>query len=71
MNYKLNENKALDKQIQATKREQNLDIELKRGTLVLTFTSGVYLIYKAAIQDFYEKSADIIYHNTNKEQQNK
>lgn len=62
MNYKLNE----DKQIQATKREQNVDIELKRGTLVLSFTSGAYLIYKAAIYDFYEKSTDRIYHKTTK-----
>lgn len=66
MNYKLNEQKALDKQIQATKREQNVDIELKRGTLVLSFTSGSYLIYKAAIYDFYEKSTDRIYHKTTK-----
>jgi len=66
MNYKLNEKKALDKQIQATKREQNVDIELKRGTLVLTFTSGAYLIYKAAIYDFYEKSTDRTYHKTTK-----
>jgi hypothetical protein len=35
--YKLNEKKALMKKIDAGKRDLNVEIELKRGTLVITY----------------------------------
>ncbi|CAC5406975.1 unnamed protein product [Mytilus coruscus] len=38
MSYRLNEKKAMVKKIEATKREHNVDIHLKRDTLVMSFT---------------------------------
>jgi hypothetical protein len=47
--YKLNEKKALMKKIDAGKRDLDVEIELKRGTLVITYTPAAYEIYKQAI----------------------
>ena len=43
--YKLNEKKALMKKIDAGQRDLDVEIELKRGTLVITYTPAAYEIY--------------------------
>jgi len=55
MNYKLNEKKALSKKVEATHRPLNVEIVLKRGTLVMIFTPAAYEIYKYEIFKYYEQ----------------
>ncbi|VDH89816.1 Hypothetical predicted protein [Mytilus galloprovincialis] len=64
MKYKLNEKNALVKKIEAAEREHNVDIQLKRGTLVMTFTPGAYELYKQAIYKFYDSSNTKTYSKT-------
>jgi len=45
MKYKLNSKKAINKKIEACKRDLNIDIELKKGTLVMT-----YELYKNSLK---------------------
>ena len=53
--YKLNEKKALMKKIDAGKRNLDVEIELKMGTLVITYTPAAYEIYKQAIYKYYDE----------------
>lgn len=55
MNYKLSEKKALSRKVEATHRPLNVEIVLKRGTLVMTFTPAAYEIYKYEIFKYYEQ----------------
>jgi predicted RNA-binding protein len=52
--YKLNEKKALMKKIDAGKRDLDVEIELKRGTLVITYTPAAYEIYKPHVNDIWK-----------------
>jgi len=54
MSYELNERKAMLKKIEATERDHDANIELKRGTIVMTFTPATYEIYKQAIYTYYQ-----------------
>jgi hypothetical protein len=42
MKYKLNPERAINKKFEACKRDLNIEIEIKKGTLVMTLTSGAY-----------------------------
>ena len=50
MKYKLNSKKAINKKIEACKRDLNIDIELKKGTLVMTLISGAYELFKNSLK---------------------
>lgn len=52
---------AILKNIKATERDQDVDIQLKQGTLVLTFTPGAFELYKHAIYEYYCNSATKTY----------
>ena len=52
MSYELNEKRAMAKKIEATSRESDVKIEHKRGTLVLTFTTAAYELYKQGIYKY-------------------
>lgn len=56
MNYKMNEKTELEKKLEDAKRDNDVEIKLKRGTLVMTFTAGAYELYKEAIYSFYDHS---------------
>jgi hypothetical protein len=45
----------LVKQYNAGKRDLDVEIELKRGTLVITYTPAAYEIYKQAIYKYYDE----------------
>jgi len=64
--YKLNEKKALRKTIDASKRDLDVEIELKRGTLVITYTPAAYEIYKQAIYKYYDEYQHKTYERTTK-----
>ncbi|VDI45252.1 Hypothetical predicted protein [Mytilus galloprovincialis] len=66
MNYRLNERKALFKKVEATKRHFNVEIQLKRGTLVMTYSPAAYEIYKQAIYEYYDNSTTKSYTRTDK-----
>lgn len=61
MRYTLNEKKALEKKKEAAHRVNDIEIELKHGTLVMTFKAGAYELYKNAIYSFYAQSATRTY----------
>jgi hypothetical protein len=66
MKYKLNPKKEINKKIEACKRDLNIEIELKKETLVMTLTSGAYELFKEAIFQYYDKSTTRTYFITNK-----
>lgn len=68
MSYELNEGKAMLKKIEATERDHDINIELKRGTIVMTFTPGpaTYEIYKQAIYTYYQNHPGKICQKTSK-----
>lgn len=61
MKYTLNEKSVILKKIKATERDQDVDIQLKGGTLVLTFAPGAFELYKHAIYEYYSNSATKTY----------
>jgi hypothetical protein len=52
--YELNKGRALAKKIDASNRDFDVEIELKRGTLVLEFSAAAYEIFKEAIFYYYD-----------------
>lgn len=66
MSYELNERKAMLKKIEATERDHDINIELKRGTIVMTFTPATYEIYKQAIYTYYQNHPGKICQKTSK-----
>ncbi|XP_063442719.1 putative uncharacterized protein DDB_G0282133 [Mytilus trossulus] len=64
MKYKLNERTALLKKIDAAKRDFDVEIELKRGTLVMSFTPAAYEVYKRAIIKYYDEHQNKTYIKT-------
>ena len=66
MKYKLNPKKVTNKKIEACKRDLNIEIELKKGTLVMTLISGEYELFKEAIFQYYDKSTTRTYFITKK-----
>jgi hypothetical protein len=66
MKYKLNPKKTTNKKIEACKRDLNIEIELKKGTLVMTLVSGAYELFKEAILQYYDKSTTRTCSITNK-----
>ena len=71
MKYKLNSKKAINKKIEACKRDLNIEIELKKGTLVMTLISGAYELFKEAIFQYYDKSTTRTCSITNKSSKHK
>jgi hypothetical protein len=66
MKYKLNPERAINKKFEACKRDLNIEIEIKKGTLVMTLTSGAYELFKESIFQYYDKSTTRTYSITNK-----
>lgn len=66
MKYKLDEKKTLEKKVIATQRSQHVNIELKSGTLVMTFTPAAYEIYKAEIFRYFDEHPHKTYTNHKK-----
>ena len=66
MPYQMNENKAMHKKIEATKRDLDVDIKLKRGTLVISFTPAAYELYKHAIYRYFDNHSEKVYQKTTK-----
>jgi hypothetical protein len=54
------------KKIDAGKRDLDVEIELKRGTLVITYTPAAYEIYKQAIYKYYDEHQHKTYERTTK-----
>ena len=53
-NFALNKKKAIEKKLQATMRKEDVDVELKSGTLVLTMSAAAYELFKTAVFDYYD-----------------
>lgn len=50
--YKLDKNKAMKQQIEASERTDNVDIKLTSGNLVIIFSSAAYLEFKAVTLNY-------------------
>ena len=53
-NYNVNKRKAIEKKIDATTRATDVDIKLKSGTLVLTFTAAAYEVFRKATTAYFD-----------------
>ena len=56
--FALNKSKAVRKKIDASLRENDVDIDFKSGTLVLTFSAASFEIFKSALYTYFSKLSD-------------
>ena len=66
VDYELDRKKAIQKKAAAASRSYDLDIEDKRGTLVLTFSTAAYEIFRHELVSYLERKADITVDKTPK-----